>query len=167
MGPKPTPVQDRFWPKVDKRGPDECWPWLASVTSNGYGKILVNGRLEPAPRVSFVLAHGEIPAGLWVLHRCDNPPCVNPAHLFVGTRSDNVRDMYAKGRDRSPMPLGLHGEKHPMAKHSDATVLAIREATLAGERLPVIARRLGIPYGTVWGIARGVKRISGPAKENP
>lgn len=94
----PTPLADLFWHLVDKRGPDDCWPWQGSLYV-GYGRIKdgQRGRVG-AHRVSWELHHGPIPDGLWVLHRCDNPPCVNPAHLFLGTPGDNVRDMHAKGR---------------------------------------------------------------------
>lgn len=95
------PLADRFWPKVDRRGPDECWPWKAARRAAGYGKI---GRGKSgrgwmlAHRASWELAHGPISSETLVLHRCDNPPCVNPAHLFLGTHADNVHDMVAKGR---------------------------------------------------------------------
>lgn len=105
-GPKIAPVADRFWPKVNKSGPTiraelgSCWVWTASRDRSGYGKF-GRGRLRgwtKASRVSWELAHGAIPNGLWVLHRCDNPPCVNPGHLFLGTARDNNRDTAAKGR---------------------------------------------------------------------
>lgn len=91
---------ERFWAKVDKRGPDACWPWLASRCDSGYGKFRV-GKMTRSHRVAFELGGGEIPDGQCVLHRCDNPACCNPAHLFVGTFNDNVQDMVRKGRQRS------------------------------------------------------------------
>lgn len=95
-------MEERFWPKVAKRGPDECWEWTASRTPQGYGKIGRRKGESPAiaSRVSWEMHNGPIPDGLHVLHRCDNPPCVNPAHLFLGTNADNQRDMRAKGRGR-------------------------------------------------------------------
>lgn len=106
------PVAQRFWSKVDKNGPiashapglGQCWIWTGS-TSEGYGQINVgggDGRHDWAHRVSWEIHHGPIPDGLWVLHRCDNPSCVRPDHLFLGTVADNNRDMIAKGRHRSP-----------------------------------------------------------------
>lgn len=82
-----------FWSRVDVRGPDECWPWMNAKTPNGYGTVYFGGRMVGAHRVSWELTHGPIPDGLFVLHHCDNPPCCNPAHLFTGTHTDNVRDM--------------------------------------------------------------------------
>lgn len=91
-------LAERFWPKVERREPDECWPWKASVTGRGYGRFALSGKARHAHRVSYEIANGQAPGDLFVLHRCDNPPCVNPAHLFLGTNTDNVRDAVAKGR---------------------------------------------------------------------
>jgi hypothetical protein len=94
------PLEDRFWPKVNKRGPDECWEWNGCTKPFGYGFISrrPSGNSELAHRVSWELANGPIPDGLYVLHRCDNPPCVNPNHLFLGDYGDNARDRAAKKR---------------------------------------------------------------------
>ena len=89
-------IQERFWSKVDRSG--KCWLWTASRNSSGYGKF--DG--EGAHRVAWRLAYGVIPYGACVLHRCDMPRCVNPAHLWLGTQADNVADMVAKGRQRKP-----------------------------------------------------------------
>jgi DNA-binding Xre family transcriptional regulator len=88
--------EQRFWSKVDRSG--DCWLWTGARRPLGYGALKVDGHVLHAHRVAYELVYGEIPAELVVLHTCDNPPCVNPAHLRLGTRSDNTRDMYAKGR---------------------------------------------------------------------
>ena len=94
-----VPIEQRFWPRVDKSG--ECWVWTGAI-SHGYGVVGTGGHsgVVRVHRLSWELAIGPIPKGLHVLHRCDNPPCVNPAHLFLGTQADNMRDMREKGRAR-------------------------------------------------------------------
>jgi hypothetical protein len=88
---------DRFWAKVQKT--DTCWLWNACKNSDGYGRFNVNGRLTQAHRFSYELVHGPIESNkIHVLHTCDTPNCVNPGHLFTGTHSDNMRDMYRKFR---------------------------------------------------------------------
>ena len=108
--PTKVSLSARFWPKVDKAGPDDCWEWNASRQGTGaYGRIGVNGKVELAHRISYELMHGPIPDGLFVMHRCDNPPCVNPAHLSLGTRRDNMEDSMDKNRRRlSLCKKGLH-----------------------------------------------------------
>lgn len=94
-------IWERFWSKVDIAGEDDCWPWKASKR-NGYGQFTL-GKDEnriPAHRMSYLLSVGDVLDGLLVCHKCDNRPCCNPSHLFVGTDLDNVRDMISKGRRR-------------------------------------------------------------------
>lgn len=100
-GPKPKPLAKRFWSKVDKSaGPDGCWTWTASTIPQGYGQIWSKEAQRPvrAHRVAWELVKGPIPDGLNVLHDCDNPPCCNPSHFFLGTHKDNAADKVAKGR---------------------------------------------------------------------
>lgn len=92
------PLLDRFWSKAEIRGPDECWPWTAGK-SHGYGRFWMDGRLRPAHVVAWELrARQSFPAGMDGCHTCDNPGCVNPAHIFPGTAGDNALDSVRKGR---------------------------------------------------------------------
>lgn len=90
-------IEARFWPKVRRGNEDECWPWQASKTK-GYGMIFAWGRPQYAHRVAYALQNGSVPEGADVLHKCDNPPCCNGKHLFLGDQLANMRDRNAKGR---------------------------------------------------------------------
>ena len=94
--------------------PNDCWEWRGSLTKQGYGQV-TRRDMKPkgwmAHRLAWVLAYGPIPKGLWVLHKCDNRPCINPLHLFLGTQSDNVRDCVAKGRHAAVKLRGVRWEK--------------------------------------------------------
>jgi len=88
-----TPVVERFWPKVNKGGEDDCWEWTGGKTSQGYGSFgWCKGVCENAQRSSWKIHYGGIPTGKFVLHKCDNKGCVNPKHLYIGTASDNIAD---------------------------------------------------------------------------
>ena len=140
-----TPISSRFWDKIDKCCPNDCWEWTMGSTPKGYGQIRDSGRTLLAHRVSWALAHGPIPAGLCVLHHCDNPPCVNPTHLFLGTRTDNARDCGRKGRRPK-------GSAHGRAKLTEADVRMIRTSD---EKTSVLAKRLGVDRTTVGYARRG------------
>lgn len=95
-------VEQRFWSKVDIRGEDECWPWKAAPRSKRtgfeYGAFWLNGRHQPAHRIALILSGVDVPEGMVACHKCDNPPCCNPKHLFPGTRKENNDDKVRKGR---------------------------------------------------------------------
>lgn len=141
-GRQPRPLADRFWEKVDKRDANECWPWLASTKQGGYGRISDEcGRPQQAHRVSYGLTFGPIPDGNVVCHRCDNPRCVNPSHLFLGTQADNLRDMRSKGRGNP-----LRGIQHPKARLTEELAQLLRHDPRSHRQL---ARAFGIGKSTV------------------
>lgn len=135
------PIESRFWRHVDKRGGDDCWNWTAGRNDRGYGKFWMNGRTIHASRAAYILTFGEIESSsVFVCHRCDNPACVNPAHLFLGSGVENSRDMVAKGRQSrgkphsdSLIPGRPRGERHNNATWSDEQVAAIRDLYATGK----------------------------------
>lgn len=117
-------VRGDFWSHVDVRGPEECWPWLASRRPTGYGAVNRGGTMTKAHRVAFEKAYGYWPEV--VRHRCDNPPCCNPNHLQAGTHADNVRDMHERGRYAGDRRQFARGESHGMAKLTHRKVDTMR-----------------------------------------
>ena len=150
---KTIPLIDRFWSRVDKSG--DCWVWTAATTNGGYGVIRDtgrNGKIIRAHRLSWELHNGPIPAGIEVCHRCDNPPCVNPAHLFLGTHQDNVTDTVNKGRASGGGPRGA---LHHQAKLTEAQVLDIRAVYAAGAASQrQLARKYNVDRGTIQHIVK-------------
>jgi hypothetical protein len=138
-------LEQRFWPKVDKRGPDDCWEWIAYRSQRGYGQIYVGGRSTPAHRVSFVLAFGWEPPA--TLHKCDNPPCVNPSHLFGGTQVDNMADCAMKWRTGARVTPAIK-----------STMFALDELGLTRTQ---IARQVNVSIATV---SRTLRGISNPGE---
>lgn len=148
-------VEERFWMKVEKT--EGCWIWRALRSDSNYGRFMVSRspqKLVQAHRLAWELTIGPIPDGLWVLHRCDNPPCVNPAHLFLGTRMDNIRDMHAKGR-ASGGSVPRPGEMSPNAKITTEQALEIKRRHRAGEGVTRVAAAFGISRSQVSRIATG------------
>lgn len=111
-------VAERFWAKVEKT--DTCWIWRGCRRSKdprrAYGQFYFDGRTQTASRVAYMMHVGPIPDGLLVCHHCDNPPCVRPDHLFVGTMSDNLLDAARKGRTYAP---SLRGDEHPSRRYPE------------------------------------------------
>jgi hypothetical protein len=137
---------DRFKAKVrlDENG---CWLWQACFRKTGYGAFGFRGRTEYAHRVAYELFVGEIPQGKEVCHHCDVRACVNPNHLFVGTRGDNMRDASAKGRIKIPARSFRSDETHQPAKLTNAAVRFIRGS---GESSQSLARRFGVSRYAIW-----------------
>lgn len=118
----------RFWSFVDRSGgPNACWPWTAGRNRSGYGRFTQSGKFVFAHRAALRFSGVDAPDGAVVMHACDNPPCVNPTHLRVGSWGENIRDMIAKGRNQD-----RKGARHPLARLTEADVLCIR--ALAGVR---------------------------------
>lgn len=151
FGPK-RPIDQRIAGKTDKapgHGPNgDCHVWTASKDANGYGHIRYQQRTWLAHRVVYLLTHGSLSDDVFVCHRCDNPSCVNPSHLFIGTQQDNMDDMVSKGRQRF-----LSGESHVNSKLTQADVENIRSDTRLHR---VIAAQYGVSRGLVSHIKRGV-----------
>lgn len=132
----PPTFEQRFWSRVEKS--DGCWLWTGKPCGKGYGSLRSNNVRYYAHRASWIIHRGPIPPQMCVLHRCDNPPCVNPAHLFLGSLADNVRDMVEKGRQSSmPMP----GEANGFSRFTDNDIREMRRQRKGGDLLATIARR--------------------------
>lgn len=158
---RPIPLAERFWSKVAIANPDECWVWQAGLDNKGYGRFAARLETNQSPnqiasRIAYMLTHGSIQKSDCVLHRCDNPPCCNPAHLFLGTLKDNTQDMWRKGR-HMPMPgrfkPGDHvGEKNSHAKITARDVVQIRVDVANGVKSRVLAQQYGLAQATIRGI---------------
>lgn len=140
------PLVERFWSKVDKSG--DCWLWKASRDKSGYGCIGSDGKVKKAHRVVWELTFGPIPEGMDVLHRCDNPSCVNPSHLFLGTQDVNIHDRDNKNRQA----MGEHHGRHKLTLNQ---VREIIQSPIGSRRLARIfsvgrTTIINIRHGTTW-----------------
>lgn len=141
---------ERFWQKVDIREPDQCWEWKATKNQSGYGSICVDGKMKRAHRVSYELHHGPIPEGMLVLHSCDNPSCVNPAHLHLGTHQDNMREKMNRRRCHNTAC-----EAHGQAKLTSDQVQQIRTRYAAGGvTQKQLAEEFGVARSQIWRVVR-------------
>lgn len=142
----------RFWSKVRKG--DSCWEWTAGAFRGGYGCFHIANKSRwracsvKASRFAWAIENGRVPFGLLVRHTCDNPACVRPSHLIVGTQTDNMRDAVVRGRQS-------RGEGRPLAKMTDERVRALRERRAQGISFMQLAREFGISDWTVRGICGG------------
>ena len=133
-------VEERFW-KYVKKTPD-CWEWVGSKMQN-YGMLNVGGKPKLASRLSWEIHYGPIPANKMVLHKCDNPSCTNPEHLYIGNQFNNMADMWNRGRAN---PGHVFGEKHGMSKLTDEAVRFIRQST---DKTGVLAAQFNVSKTTI------------------
>lgn len=150
-------LEERFWSKVERRGPDECWLWTSVLDTGGYGRFKVGERRVRASRLAFALANGPIAEGICVCHRCDRPACVNVSHLFLGTNAENSADMAQKGR-------AAKGADNGRSRLTDAAVREIVAEADRGVRGTVLAKRFGVTptavccilHGRAWNHVTGI-----------
>ena len=116
-------LEKRFWKRVSKSGDDECWEWLGWKDKDGYGGFYWKDITTRAHRASWIIAHGKIPKGMCVCHHCDNPSCVRPGHLFLGTMTENIKDRDIKNRNKGNFESG---ERHRMSKLTRKEIIRIR-----------------------------------------
>jgi hypothetical protein len=157
--------RERFDLKVDRRGPDECWPWKPPCHRSGHGEFYVSPERGKVPAHTFAveLATGEqCPPGKEGCHRCDNPPCCNPAHVYYGTRQQNVDDMHRRSR-------ASIGSAHPNSKLTEEAVVRLRQQVAAGIPIADLAWHYGVSAAAVSHAASGLtwKHAGGPITKRP
>lgn len=146
---------ERFWSKIEKRGPDECWPWMARTDRNGYGTFRL-GKMRKAHQVSYELTKGPIPDGLQIRHTCHNRLCQNPAHLLVGTGLENADDSRRAGRL-------VKGEQTGSSKLKDIDVEQLVTDYLTGDwTQPQLAEKYGLSNGYISRLLSGKYRSTNP-----
>lgn len=154
---EPTlPIRERLYSRVSINPITGCWEWNGSKSEKGYGRTIVGSRKDRSRktisthRLSYILNFGEIPEGMEVCHKCDNPCCVNPDHLFVGTHRDNMDDRERKGRNKPQK-----GEKNGRAKLTEVDIMAIKEKRKIGVPYYKIAEEYGVHKRTVMDAVSG------------
>lgn len=139
-----------FWSHVQVRGENDCWEWTYHRSPRGYGWVGFKGSMKQAHRVAYILTLGEIPDALCVCHTCDNPPCCNPSHLFLGTHQDNMTDRKNKNRSARNM-----GEKNGQSKLTRSDVIDILHRHHNGETEEALAKEKNVSQSTVSKIVLG------------
>lgn len=151
---------DKFWKKVDRRTSEECWEWMGHTTNGKvgtHGSLRYNGKQWVASRLAYILTFGDIPDELEVCHTCDNPPCCNPSHLWLGTHRENMRDSIAKGRFKGTKNILVVKVGEDTSGHilTNEQVLEIRKLCSLGHPQKWIAQQFGIARSTVSWIKTG------------
>lgn len=146
------PIEERLWGRVRYSG--DCWMYSGPITADGYGFLSYLNKRWLAHRLAWHMTNGPIPEGMLVCHHCDIRPCINPAHLYVGTYADNNRDTRTRGRHGCGR-RHLHGELNGHAKLTAEQVMAIRQRRLAGEQYDLLAEEYGVTRWTIGDIERG------------
>jgi hypothetical protein len=145
------PLHERFHDRYEVRE-SGCWVWTGKRDHHGYGLIMAHAKTQRAPRVAWALLRGEIPDGLHICHHCDNPPCVNPDHLFLGTAADNSHDHWRKGRG---VPWSRRGDGSKAAKLTTEDVRSIRKMRDDGCLMAEIGRRFNVGANYIGMIING------------
>ncbi len=135
-------LADDFWASVQRSDNASCWPWLKSTQRSGYGRLAFKGSRMGSHQIAWILVNGPIGNGLCVLHKCDNPTCCNPSHLFLGTNNDNIADRMAKGRS-------VVGSKHKKSKLTEETVRQAREDRALGLTYTELEKKYGVTRATL------------------
>ena len=133
-----------------------CWEWRRANNGYGYGTLTVNRKTKLVHRLAYEYSKGPIPTGMHVCHTCDNPSCINPDHLFLGTRNDNMKDCFLKGRSNIH-PISFPGETNPRSKLTQHQVKHIRLLLAQQMTQDTIAKKFGISQAQVSNIKRGIK----------
>lgn len=142
-------IAERFWEKVDVRLGNHCWNWIGGKHHiYGYGHFWVNGKTKTSSRIAWELVYGEIPAGLFICHKCDNPSCCNPDHLFLGTTQENMTDRNNKKHTAC-------GEYNGRSKLTTKDVILIRSLYNTGVSVKKISIQFNVVETTIYSIIRG------------
>lgn len=141
----------------NSKGPDACWPWVGKRLVGGYGRFWYDGDQRYAHRIAYEISYGPIPQGMKVLHQCDNPPCVNPAHLRVGTHAENMAEKVARNRQGKGDDVASPGWANPRAKLTELDVLEIRRvyAVGGGDVVQSLVDLFGVTRQIIWRVATG------------